>query len=640
MEIWLFAKKHLFNQLFFFISIGFMSFLVGVFIYVLQHEAVDFSVLEHISHAKPSILLDDQGKEFARFAQDKREWVTFDQLSSDLVKAFIAAEDHNFFSHSGISLKGIVRSFFVNLYHRRVVQGASTITQQLAKLMFLSYNRSLKRKIQEALLAFQLERHFTKEQILERYVNNVYFGRGIYGVAAAAQRFWGKTIDQISLHEAASLAAVAKSARYYSPLNALEKARRRRNIVLRSMFRLGFIDPDKYDAAKLNDLVIQDHLSGNGVRLYIQEWIRQWAENKWGRDALYTKGLNIQTTINSKQQAIAEKLFCKKVEELRKKVGENLNGGMISIEPNTGKIKVCIGGYNFRESQYNRAFQATRQVGSSFKPIVYATALQQGLRMDDVLVDEPLEMTFPGWSHVWKPRNWTRRFDGQMTLLKALATSNNIVTIKTALQAGIDNVVSVAKQFCFSKSLFPYPSIALGTVEASVEENVAAFNVFANNGWYVKPVLVDWVKDEWGKKLWECKTYTKKVLDSNVNSKMVHALALRLKQYKKAMGGKWIDAEVIGKTGSTNEAGTTWYVGATPELTTALYLGRDDNKPMGRYVFGYQTAYPVWLEFYRKLYFTKKHFYIDPNLREIPIDWNTGRLTRDVVTDDIVSILV
>lgn len=629
------VKKIILISLFFI-----FSFSLGVFFFLFEREWVDFSTLEYFVPARPSVLLDDEGHEFARYELDKRELVTFEKLPSVLINAFIAAEDHNFFNHYGISLKGILRSLLINLYHRKVVQGASTITQQLARLMFLSYERLYERKIQEAFLAFQIERQFTKKQILELYVNSVYFGRGIYGVEAACRRFWNKGVVDITIDEAATLAAVAKSARLFSPLNSMSNAKQRRNIVLRSMFLLKAISKEQFNYAVQKSIVIQDYLPGNAVRLYIQEWIRQWAEQKWGKDVLYQKGLRIKTTINKKTQDLAELLFCNKICELRKKIGDELNGGFMSIEASTGKIKACIGGYDFRESQFNRAFQAVRQMGSSFKPIVYTAALDSGIGLDSIDVDEPLELSLPGCSQVWSPKNWTHRFDGRMTLAKALAFSNNIITVKTLLKVGIEKVIELAKRFRINRELMPYPSIALGTAEATVEENVAAFNVFANNGTYVKPFLVEWVKDEWGQKIWEYEISRIRILDSKLNSQMVNALSLRLKVAKRVVGDKnWINSEVIGKTGSTNEAGTTWYVGATPELTTAVYLGRDDNKPMGRLIFGYQTAYPIWLEFYKKLTFKKKSFYVDPELKEVFIDWVTGFVSHRFNNPRIVTIL-
>ena len=630
----------MFFRYFFTITFIFLCFLSGAFFYLFEREWVDFSIMEYYDPGKPSVILDDDGNELARFQLDKRKPITFDQLPDKLVKAFVAAEDWTFFSHNGISLKGILRSFLVNLYHRRVVQGASTITQQLAKLMFLSYDRTFLRKLQEVFLAFQIERQFTKEQILEIYLNNVYFGWGIYGVETACQRFWNKSVLDITIDEAATLAAVAKSAYLYSPLNNLYRAKIRRNIVLGNMLKLGFITTEQHQQATENNLAIEDHIPGNPVRLYIQEWIRTWAENKWGRDVLYKKGLKIKTSINLQAQELAEQIFCKKIKEIRDELQQHLNGGMLSIETDTGKIKALIGGYSFKESQFNRAFQAVRQVGSTFKPFVYTAALKNGFNFTDIMIDEPFELEMSG-GQVYKPKNWTNAFDGAMTLLRALTLSNNIITIKLFLKLGATNVIEWAKRFGFKNEIFPYPSAALGTAEATVENLTASFNVFANYGTYIKPYLIEWVKDEWESKIWQHEKTSWKVLDSQTNSQMVHALSHRIKRAKLLLNPKtWINAEAIGKTGATNKASSTWFVGSTPELTTCVYIGRDDSKPMGKNVFASKTAFPIWLDFNRSLNFKKKHFYLDPGLKEVNINWFTGERTENLRSLSTASVLV
>ena len=617
----------------------FFAFSIGAFFCLLQKEWVDFSDLKEHDTGKPSIILDDTGQELARFQLDKREPITFDKLPKVLINAFVAAEDWNFFNHYGISVKGILRSLLVNLYRGKKAQGASTITQQLARLMFLYYDKTLMRKIQEMFIAFQLERNFTKEQILEFYLNNVYFGKGIYGVEAACKRFWNKSVNEVTLYEAATLASVAKSARLYSPLNAPLMAQQRRNVILGQMLKLDFISQDQYEESITQELVIQDFIPGNPVRLYIQEWIRTWAENLWGKDTLYKKGLKIKTTINQEKQDLAEQIFCKKIEELRETVDQKLNGGMLSIEPLSGEIKALIGGYNFHESQYNRAFQAVRQVGSTFKPFLYSCALNNGYEMDDVQVDEPFELEMPN-GQVWKPRNWTHTFDGPMTLIRALTLSNNIVTIKIFLSLGAKKVIKFAKQFGLKNELPPYPSLALGTAETTVEEICSAFNVFANYGNYIKPFLVEWVKDEWGNKLWENQETKWNVLDSKTNSKMTNALSYRIKRAKYLFNEKkWIDAEAIGKTGATNDATSTWFVGSTPELTTCVYVGRDDNKPLGQNVYANKVTFPIWLDFNKNLTFNKKHFYVDPTLKEHAIDWITGLPAKDLKSLRTVTIL-
>jgi len=623
---------------FFTVSIIILTVLLGAFFYVINKEWVDFSLLECYSTVQPSVILDCDGQEITRFALDKRTPVTYDKMPPILIKAFVAAEDHDFFKHSGISFRGIIRSAFVNFYHRRVVQGASTISQQLVKLMFLTYDRTFYRKFQEVFLAFQLERQLSKEQIMELYLNNIYFGRGIYGVEAACQRLWNKPLHQLTIEQAASLAAVAKSAFLYSPLNAPKNAVKRRNVILHSMFKLGFITKQDYDKSITVKLEINDHISGNPIRLYVQDYVRQWAEEKWGKEALYRNGLRIKTTIDLEMQTKAEQAFATIVYGLHSRMGNTINGGMISLEANTGKIKVMIGGIDFRKSQYNRAIQARRQIGSSLKPILYSLALKAGFQASDIFIDEPFELEMsPG--NIWRPKNWYEGFRGPMTLAHALTISTNTIAVQLLLKVGTQNLIRWSQLFGLPKDLPDYPSIALGTPEVTVEQNAAAFNVFANNGVFVKPTLIEWVKDSTGEKLWEADYQSYRAIDAVVNSKIVNMLSHRMNMAQKNSKNGWIGTESIGKTGTTNGKGTTWFVGATPELTTAIYLGHDNNKPLGLYANS--TTFPIWVDFQKSIAHLakKKHFYIDPSLKEVSINWITGEKSDDTHDDNVIKIL-
>lgn len=616
-----------------------LSFGFGAFIYLFNYDFVDFANTFSVQQSKPSIVLDDNNEILFTFKLDKRDPVKYQDFSKDLINAFVAAEDWNFFSHNGISWRGILRSFIVNLKNFKIVQGASTITQQVAKLLFLSQERTIFRKVKDIFLSLQIEQKYTKEQILELYLNNVYFGRGIYGVQAAAQRFWGKTIKDLSLDECAILAATAKSAKFYSPLNNIARSLSRRNLVLNNMFKLNFISQKNFDLVINKKLNIQDKNTGDITLLYIQEYIRTWAENTFGKDALYTQGLSIKTTINKNKQDLAAKIFREKLKIIRKHLDEKLNGGMIAIESSSGKIKALVGGFDFNESQFNRVLQAKRQIGSAFKPFLYASALKEGLNMDDLFVDEPISIELPD-SKTYTPKNWNNIFSGQMTLIKALTISNNIVAVKLLLQLGYDSVIKWARKFEINCDLKKYPSLALGTPEMTVKDLATSFNVFANNGIYINSYLIENVKDSNNKKIWQFKNKKIKVLDSITNSKMINALSYRIKKAKDNFKyNKWIDAQAIGKTGSTNDATSTWFVGSTPELTTCVYLGRDDNKPVGKNIFASSTVFPIWLIFNINLNFDKKIFYLDPNLQEIAINWNNGNVTRDLENNNTVTIL-
>ncbi len=629
-------------------SILYVSFLavcvaLGAFFFLMEYPWIDLSLFEKNKFTTtPSIVLDDEGKEIFKFEQDKREPITYQKLPPILIKAFIATEDRNFFNHYGISIKGIIRSFITNLRNQKAVQGGSTITQQLARLMFLSTKRTYIRKLKEIFVALQLEKTLSKEQIFELYVNNIYFGRGIYGVEAACRRFWNKSVLNINLQEAAILAAVTRSAKIYSPLNSTEMAQKRRDIILKSMLNLNFITLHQYENEIKKEIIINDFIPGNPITLYLKEWIRAWAEKKWGKDALYHEGLRIKTTINQKMQKTAEKIFKDKIQELQKNICPEIDGGMISLEVHSGRIKTLIGGIDFHRSQFNRALCAVRQLGSAFKPIIYTAALQNGFNMHSVMVDEPIEITLPN-GEIWRPKNWTGRFEGKMTLLRALSFSNNIITIKLFNAIGGEKIVNLAKKFRLKRNLQPYPALALGTAEGTVKECAAAFNVFANNGEYVKPYIIEWVKDKNGNKIWEKEEERETILENTITSKMVNALSYRIKRAKQAYGSKeWIKSEAIGKSGSTNGATTTWFVGATPHLTTAVYIGKDDNSPMGKHVFASKTAFPIWLEFTIKTDKRKKMFYKDPSLQEVLIDWISGEKINKPTThqENLVKILV
>jgi penicillin-binding protein 1A len=612
--------------------------LCGAAFYLWSTDLVDFTSLERSSLSVPSVIVDELGREIARFEQDKREPIRYEKLPQSIISAFVTTEDRDFFHHPGVSIKGIVRSALVNLYYRRAVQGASTITQQLARLVFLSSERTWWRKIQEIFIALQIERQCSKEQILELYLNNIYFGRGIYGVEAAMRRFWQKSVTDVTLEQAAMLAAIAKSARFYSPLNAPLSARRRRDVVLRSMRDQKIISLQECAVAMNKKLDIVDDESGGPIRLYLQEWIRQWAERLWGRERLYRGGLKIKTTINLDVQDAAERAFTQVVGPLQKKMGDNLNGGLVAMQPQTGAIRAVVGGMDFKKSQFNRAFQAYRQIGSSFKPILYSCALKAGVPMNSVFVDEQVEVVMPN-GNVWKPKNWNNKFEGPMTLARALTRSNNMIAIKLLMEVGMQSVITMARRFGLSRGLLPYPSVALGIAESTVEQNTAAFNVFANNGVYVKPVIIEWVKDAHGNKLWQAEKESYQVLSPRLASQMVSLLGLRMKMAAR-MHKNWINVESIGKTGSTNGAAETWFVGATPDLTTAIYIGRDDNKPLGNNVFATSTTMPMWINFYKQLQLSKKHFYRDPSLKKVAFDWITGELASNEDSNkNIVKIL-
>ena len=547
--------------------------------------------------SKQSIVLDANGCKLFIFSRERTSFVTFRELPQILIDAFVAAEDHNFFTHHGISFKGIVRSIMVNFIRRKKAQGASTITQQLARLMCVGHKKTFLRKIKEIFTALQLECLLTKEQVFELYVNNIYFGHGIYGVQAATKRFWGKNVGDITIGQAAILAAVAKSALFYSPLNSLDGAKKRRNIILASMYGVGLITKKNLDSALACSVEIKECIGSNRIRPYLQEAIRYWCEKRFGADALYTDGLTIRTTIDCDVQEVAETIFRDHVGNLRNRV-PGVDGGLLSIEPWNGKIRAMVGGLDFSASQFNRALQAVRQLGSVFKPIVYAAAVDSGISLETFFVDEPFSVDLE-LGKKWTPKNWDSRFHGEISLKDALAESSNVVTAKLFMQIGANKVLDIARKCGLSRRLLPYPASALGIAEASMQECLAAFNVFANRGMLVDPYFIESVSCK-NKKMYVGKPKQKRALDGKTSEIMADALKYTVARYGKlkgAVGG----GEYMGKSGSTNEAGTMWFVGSSQTLSTAIYVGRDDNKPLGKNFFAFPTVYPIWHDFYLKL---------------------------------------
>lgn len=619
------------------VVILFFCAVLGCMYALTANHWIDFTVLEQYNCGKPSIVLDDQGAELARFQLDRREPIPLNAMPQHVINAFIAAEDWNFFSHQGVSFKGMVRSLLVNVYHGHAKQGASTITQQLVRLLFLNSRKTIGRKLKEQLYAILVEQQFTKEQILELYLNNVYFGCGIYGVQAACHRFWNKDIAAISIGQAATLAAIMRSPAQYCPLLCPLSSEQRRNVVLSQMRKLHFVTQEEYESERALSLTLscpqEQHLA-----LHAKESIRQSLEELVGKEQLYTGGFIIQTTLNKNMQYVAEKEFISQCKKLRKELSKDLDGALISIEGSTGEIKALVGGVDFISSSFNRATQARRQAGSVIKPLVYATAIAQGMTFADTEIDEPMEIMQDG--ALWAPRNYNHKFNGQMTLAYALAHSNNIVTIKTLLKVGAPAVAALVTACGVRGQVHTYPSLALGCVDITLKEAVGMFNIFAHNGNYTEPHLIRWVKDQWGKKIYKAECTPNRVLDSRVADQVSKALTLGIARLQKIYASEqWLDCQAMCKTGTTNDFRTCWFVGATPTYTTAVYIGCDDNRSMGTNFFPVRNAFPIWLSFNKQIPAPTKQFIFNPTLRPILVNERTGEQV-DQLTEGIIELLV
>jgi penicillin-binding protein 1A len=507
--------------------------------------------------------------------------VTLKEVPAYLPKAFIAIEDRRFYSHHGVDPLGIARAAVANVLHRGVSQGGSTLTQQLAKNLFLTQERTLGRKVQELVLALWLERKFTKTEILELYLNRVYFGSGAYGVEAASQRYFGKPARQITLSEAAMLAGLVKSPSRLAPIRNPDGAERRAQTVLAAMAENKLITDEmaKLAIAHPAHAVPQ---AGTGSVNYVADWIMDVLDDLVGR---VDRDITIETSIDPALQSVAEKAL---VDELTQKgeKGRVSQGAVVVMQPD-GTVRALVGGKDYAASQFNRAVAAKRQPGSAFKPFVYLTALERGLTPDSIRDDRPIEIKG------WKPENFSHEYFGPVTLTQALAMSLNTVSVRLTLEFGPTAVVKTAHRLGIASKLEPNASIALGTSEVSVIEMVGAFAPFANGGIAVTPHVVERVRAADGNLLYS--RYSEslgRIIEARyvaMMNQMMQETLLTGTAHKAELPG-WPAA---GKTGTSQDFRDAWFVGYTSHLVTGVWLGNDDGTPTKK-ITGGGLPVEVW----------------------------------------------
>lgn len=554
-------------------------------------------------------------KLITKFAEEKRELVSLNEIPKNLINAIIAIEDTNFYHHRGINLKGILRAFIMNIKAGRTVQGGSTITQQLAKNIFLTQERTYKRKIQEALLAILIERELTKEEILERYLNKIYFGHGNYGVQAASLFYFDKPIFDIDLGECAMLSALPSSPSRFSPIGDPQAALKRQNLVLDRMNDLGFITDSEAEVAKISFLgKIKKYSSKKAFANarttinrapYFTEYIRQKLEEEYGSNAIYRGGLKVYTSLDIKMQEYAQEALCNALERLNKNrssKNQRIEGALLVIEPKTGYIKAMVGGSGFTKmNQMNRVY-ARRQPGSSFKPFIYAAAIEKGLTPITLLEDSPV--SYPGANGtVWEPTNYDGKFYGRVTMRTALEQSLNIATIKLLEQVGTRRVIAIARRLGIKGNLAKDLSLSLGVSEVSPLEMTTAFAAIANQGVKVSPMVIRYVKDYNGNLLEERTAQTQRVLSPQtayILTNMMQGVTTR--GTARAAVGQRLGRVVAGKTGTTNDYVDAWFIGFTPELLATVWIGYDKGQiSLGHGQTGGVVAAPIWTDFMQKV---------------------------------------
>ncbi len=740
------------------------SFLLG-FILVLMGAAASVGVYFYLSKNLPQIssltqyhppiittVYSDDGRKIAEFFEERRIIKPLEEMPSALINAFIAAEDSRFYKHKGIDFYSILRAFFKNLEAGTIVQGGSTITQQVTKSFLLTPQKTYTRKIKEAILAYRIDKAFNKKEILYLYLNQIYLGHGAYGVEAAAENYFGKSISELNLAECAILAGLPQAPSKYSPFRHPERAKQRQIYVLNRMVAEGYIPQSKASEAINTEVEIKPRRNLYIEQIpYYTEQVRRYVEEKYGREVLYTQGLKIYTAANIEMQNIAQDEIVKGLYELDKRQGfrgplkrlapeeiesfsekiqaelekdplvvgrttkgvvikvdnknktvtvrignslgkialadmewarkpdievayyevkvkrpsEALTSGdviwvkvkekteesdvwqlaleqepeaqaaLLCLEAETGFVKAIVGGRDFRDSQFNRAFQSRRQPGSAFKPLIYAAALDKHYEEEperfytpaSVIIDSPIVFKDEERDFTWKPKNYKERFFGPTLMRDALAKSRNVVTIKILQDIGIDYAIEYANKLGIHSDLSKDLSIALGSSGVSLLELTKAYSVFANRGYLIEPVFITKIEDRDGNVLEEMSPERIKVIDETTAYLMTHLLEGVVKH-----GTGWrvkaLNRPVAGKTGTTNNLFDAWFMGYTARYITGTWVGFDDEAPLGKSETGSRAASPIWLGFMQRIVADKT-----PKIFEVPegvvftqIDAETGLL--------------
>ena len=715
----------------------------GIYFYLSQ----DLPKISSLSDYRPPLITtvySDDNRKIAEFYNERRIILPISEMPKMLIDAFIAAEDARFFKHKGIDFSSIIRAYFKNIEAGTIVQGGSTITQQVTKSLLLTPERNYTRKVKEAILAYRIDKKFTKEEILFLYLNQIYLGHGAYGVEAAAENYFGKSAKDLNLAECAILAGLPQAPSRYSPFKSPEKAKQRQIYVLNRMIAEGYITNIQATEAITTELDIKPRRNWYIEKVpFYTEHIRRYIENKYGPEALYNDGLKIYTAVNIEMQKAARKevekglkaldkrqgyrgpLKCLATEEIEafskqlkeeseknpveegkivngvvievndtnntaivrignaqgiininsmrwarkpdpevpyyesriKHPGEvldigdvilvklknkitdsdlweleleqepNAQAALLSIEAETGHVKVMLGGRDFRKSQFNRAIQSRRQPGSAFKPIIYAAAIDKGYTPASVIIDSSIVFEDSEHNFTWKPKNYEEKFHGPTLLRDALAKSRNVVTIKILKDIGIDYAIDYAKKLGITSNLSRDLSIALGSSGVSLLEIVKAYSVFANLGYLIEPVFITKIIDRDGNVLEETAVKRKKVIDQST-AYIITSLLEGVVKYGTGRRVRELNRPVAGKTGTTNNLHDAWFVGYTPRYITGTWVGFDEERSLGEGETGAKAASPIWLGFMKYVLADKpvKVFHIPEGVVFSKIDAETGLL--------------
>lgn len=629
----------------------FYAILGAIGLAIALYYSKDLPSIEQLRKIDPELvtrIYSADGTVLQELYTQRRIYITLDRIAPAMVQAVVAVEDERFFKHWGFSFRDFFRAVLTDIFTLSKGHGGSTLTQQLARILYesIGFEKTISRKIKELLTAIQIERMYTKSEIVEMYLNSTWLGHGVYGVQAAARRYFDKDAGQLTPDECALLAAVIKNSARYSPLRRPIAAYQRRNLVLKKMMQQGFISEEEYALYKNSPLQVFKPEPPAGTAPYFVEYVRQKVQRELeaaGVD-IYRDGLSIYTTLDTRiqvaadsalqqhlreQQRILNNRLLNNPQELRSFINDSslsldqvramirgqlplnpnlqssliVQGALVAIDPSTGHILAMIGGRNFNESQFNRATQAKRQPGSAFKPIVYATAIDNGFPVTTQLLNQPVVLNMPDGTR-WAPKNFDLSTGGNTTLREALARSLNLVTIRVIQELISPNsVVEMAKRLHLTTNIIPVDALALGACEVIPIELVSAYGVFDNHGVWVEPIAITEIRDRWGHVIASYKPRKELVISeetaylttSLMESVMNEGTGVNARRY---YGFRHIAA---GKTGTTNNFNDAWFVGFTPYLVAGVWVGVDNPAvSLGNRQSGAVAALPIWAQFMRE----------------------------------------
>ena len=636
------------------ISLVVVVFLLGASVGAYHFFARDLPSTARLENFEPSLktqVFATDSSLVGELYEQNRVLIPLEDIPDYLVEAFIAVEDRKFYQHWGIDMFGIARAMMRNIAAGEIVQGASTITQQLARNLFVMFDVSLSRKIKEAILALKIEKTYSKNEILEMYLNQIYFGSGAYGVEAAAREFFGKSVTDLTIGEATLLAGLAKNPRDYSPHYHLDRAMVRRQVVLQAMVNNHSLASELADSIAVEPVEVAKESTKGPYAAYFLEHVRQYLEAKYGADRIYHDGLKVYTTIDPYLQRVAEdsmETHLLRIEAdhdypyTRASFEDSLEAGVeerpryiqsavVAIEVPTGYVRVMVGGRNFRHSKFNRAVQAQRQPGSAFKPFIYISALENGYTPADIVLDAPIVLDMPN-GDVWKPHNFSQRFEGEITLRRALNKSINVAAVRLLLSLGPVSAISYAHRLGIKSDLANVYSLALGTSEVNLLELTSAYATMASSGIRAEPIFVKRVVDRNGKVLEENPVFREEVLSPQTAFMITNMLESVLNEGT-GRGARLMQFNeyAAGKTGTTDDYTDGWFIGFTPDLAVGVWTGFDEKLQMGKNMTGARAALPTWTHVMQG-YYRDKHgepFKEPEGIIHRVVCENTGLLSTD-----------